>query len=180
MNRPKVFRKALSVEQKARIIKEFDEKGSLSTSEFAKKVSLSESTVRTIVKKRKLVEDAMLNSTCKRRRLKRGQFSDVEDVVVQWLHQGRACQIPISGDVIKEKALTVAKSLNVTDFTASNGWLERFKVRHGIIFRQISGEAADVGDSEVDSWVTTVLPNAELSFSSTTALLILRSQTIVT
>lgn len=152
MNRPKIFRKPLTVEEKASIIKKFDEKGSLSISDFAKTLALSESTVRTIIKKRKLVEDVTCNSTCKRRRLKPGKYTDLEKILVQWIHQSRAPCIPISGAVIKEKAIEVAKSMSISNFTASNGWLDRFKARHGIVFRHISGEPP------ADTWVSEVLP----------------------
>lgn len=53
---------------------------------------------------------------------------------------------------MKEKALEIAKQLGVTDFTASNGWLERFWVRHNIVFRSICGEAGDVNDATCEDW----------------------------
>ena len=40
---------------------------------------------------------------------------------------------PLSGPIIQEKAREIAGKLN-TGFSASNGWLDRFKQRHGIVY----------------------------------------------
>ncbi|XP_054720508.1 tigger transposable element-derived protein 4-like [Uloborus diversus] len=38
------------------------------------------------------------------------------------------------------------------DFVASSGWLERFKARHNIVFRNLHGEAKDVPESLCEEW----------------------------
>ncbi|KAH7959750.1 hypothetical protein HPB49_013539 [Dermacentor silvarum] len=43
---------------------------------------------------------------------------------------------------LKENALEVADVLGIDDFSASNGWISRFRARHGITYRQVNGEAA--------------------------------------
>jgi centromere protein B len=40
--------------------------------------------------------------------------------------------IPINGHVLWEKATKIALRQKIENFKASNGWLERFKKRHGI------------------------------------------------
>ena len=37
----------------------------------------------------------------------------------------REAVIPVSDPMIQEEALQIALKLNVTEFTASNGWLEK-------------------------------------------------------
>ena len=61
--------------------------------------------------------------------------------------------MPISGPILQEKALQIAKALDVSpdEFKASNGWLDRFKTRNGIKAKFISGEAGDVSEDTVDS-----------------------------
>ena len=44
----------------------------------------------------------------------------------------RALNLPISGPLIQEKALSVAEKLGIANFKASNGWLDRFKTSHNI------------------------------------------------
>ena len=42
--------------------------------------------------------------------------------------------------IIRDKALDFAKELNITDFKASEGWLDWWKNRHNVVFRTVSGE----------------------------------------
>ncbi|CAF1689440.1 unnamed protein product, partial [Adineta ricciae] len=43
------------------------------------------------------------------------------------------------------------------EFKASNGWLEKFRARHAISFRLISGESASVDHSTVKEWTKRLL-----------------------
>lgn len=60
--------------------------------------------------------------------------------------------MPISGPLIQEKALQVAKIENFENFSASNGWLEKFRIRHAITFKSICGESKSVDTSVVKDW----------------------------
>ena len=42
--------------------------------------------------------------------------------------------------------------INRSTFKASNGWLEKFKNRHGIVFRALCGESASVDSTTVEEW----------------------------
>lgn len=44
------------------------------------------------------------------------------------------------------------------DFTGSNGCIDRLKHRHGIDYRQISGEAKSVDKSPLAAWIVNILP----------------------
>ena len=54
--------------------------------------------------------------------------------------------MPISGPMLQEKAMQIAKALDVSlgEFKASNGCLDLFKNRNGIKAKFISGEAGDM------------------------------------
>lgn len=84
------------------------------------------------------------------------QFDKLEKVLVEWLHQARALKLPISGHIICEKARKIAESLHITDFNASNGWIDRFKNRHSIVYRQISGESETVAQQDTEKWMATL------------------------
>ena len=66
---------------------------------------------------------------------------------------------------MKEKGTEIAKKLDISDFKASNGWLDRFRKRYGISYRQISGESEAVDKSSVSTWLTQMLPPLIEKFS---------------
>jgi hypothetical protein len=48
------------------------------------------------------------------------------------LANARSKNIPLTDEILKEKAKHFDDETGVTDFKYSNGWLQRFKARHGI------------------------------------------------
>jgi hypothetical protein len=42
------------------------------------------------------------------------------------------------------KGIELAELMKIEGFAASNGWLDKFKERHGIVFKSVQGEAAAV------------------------------------
>ena len=54
--------------------------------------------------------------------------------------------------MIQEEALLIAERLEIKDFTASNGWLEKFKKQHNICIMTVAGEEGDVRPETVESW----------------------------
>lgn len=77
---------------------------------------------------------------------------DIDNLTYEWFCRARAAKIPMSGPLIREKALEVAKSLGATDFKASVGWLDKFKLRHSISWKSVSGEGGSVDDDVVTEW----------------------------
>ena len=62
----------------------------------------------------------------------------------------RSQNIPVSDPMLKEKALSYARQLQIADFKGSDGWLDRWKTRHGITFKTIGGEASS--STQTASW----------------------------
>jgi hypothetical protein len=76
----------------------------------------------------------------------------IDKAMIEWFSKIRSQSVPVSGPMIQVKALEFAAELGITDFKASNGWLERFRKRHGIKFRSICGESSSVNTETVASW----------------------------
>lgn len=148
-------RKALSLKDKIEILKEFDRSAGLTKVELAKKLDIPVSTLKTIVYDRKKIEDraaACGSFASKKLRVQEGKFPEVEDILITFLTQCRASNIPVSGPLLMEKAQEIAVKLNVKGACFSTGWLHKFKMRHGISSQVISGESKDAPDETVDEW----------------------------
>lgn len=50
--------------------------------------------------------------------------------------------------MLRGKAQEFAKLLKGNAFLCSEGWFDRFKIRHSILFRDVCGEAANGDNSE--------------------------------
>ncbi|XP_046404659.1 tigger transposable element-derived protein 6-like [Ischnura elegans] len=89
----------------------------------------------------------------KRKTGKESTFAELETVLFNWFQQARESNIPVDGVILKEKAKIVATQLNVENFKASNGWISRFKNRHGLVFKKLAGESAEVNAESTDDWL---------------------------
>ena len=99
-----------------------------------------------------LLEYDQNNSLDRKRKLQKTGNEDVNIICWEWFQTARAQNIPLSGPMLQEKALSYAKELGNAEYKASNGWLESFRKRHNIAFNVISGEAADVSSETIDDW----------------------------
>jgi hypothetical protein len=84
---------------------------------------------------------------------KQSTFAELETVLFTWYQQARASNIPIDGIILREKAKIIAAQVNIDYFSASNGWVSRFKHRHGLVFRKLAGESAEVSVKSTDAWL---------------------------
>ena len=67
--------------------------------------------------------------------------------------------MPISGPTLQEKLDNARQIDNTRVFTASNGWLKKFKARHNISYRSICGESASVNPVTTNDWLGGRLPS---------------------
>ncbi|KAJ8934431.1 hypothetical protein NQ318_017132 [Aromia moschata] len=68
-----------------------------------------------------------------------------------WFCEKRALGEPVTGLVLKAKAKQFHASLTVdSNFSASNGWLARFKKRHGIRCLNIKGEKLSANEDDAN------------------------------
>lgn len=77
-----------------------------------------------------------------RKTLKKSENPVLEDALFTWFLQQRRLHVPVSGEMICEKARIFHRQITKsnTGFNASRGWLDKFKKRHGIRRLKMSGE----------------------------------------
>ncbi|XP_054737670.1 jerky protein homolog-like [Anastrepha obliqua] len=100
----------------------------------------------------KMEFDRNLGSRCTR---KKPICEVIDEALWIWFLQERRRGTPIGGPILKEKALAIHQKINIGgDFVASDGWLNRWKKRHGIHFAHVSGEKLSADTSGVTEFKT--------------------------
>ena len=96
------------------------------------------------------------------------KHENLETVLMQWFGQ-RAKGALLSDKLVSTKALRLAEKLQLADFKASDGWLSKFKKRHGIKLQRPHGESGAADMEGVDIAQTVVAKIiVELGFSTAT------------
>lgn len=149
-------RKAVDIATKMAIVNELAQ--GAKNGDLVKKYGLSKSTISTIAKDKEKILGATVNANPTRKRLRKVTYADVEDALLKWFADARSRNVPISGPLMLSKAKDFAFLLDFPDFSPGNGWLHRFKARHGIVFKAVVGEAASVNNEDVDAWLFDNLP----------------------
>jgi len=91
-------------------------------------------------------------------KIKHGNYDELEQILLEWFNQTRTLNLPVNGNIVTEKAHEMAQHLNIDKFTGSGGWIERFKKRSGIVYRQICGEAESINNADIAAWNENILP----------------------
>ena len=146
-------RQLLTLKQKVEIEEQY-EKDKNSVRDLAKRFNISKTQAANIIKKRSELKDKWyrgVNQNQKRLSLK-GHSHTLDEKVYEWFGKIRSKGIPISGPILKNKAREIAEKIGYVNFQASDGWLQRFRHRHDITFKSISGEAASVNMDDVKNF----------------------------
>ena len=77
-------------------------------------------------------------------------YPQIDTKVWEFHCEARSKNMPVNGGLLKSEALSITKSLNITDFTASNGWLDKFSARHQLRYSVLHGGSAGVDPSTCD------------------------------
>lgn len=144
----------LTLKEKIKII-DNNEKGE-SARAISIRLQTSKTQVLNILKEKESLKSQWNNgisSERKRSLFRESQFSAVNLRVHSWFLKARSKHLPISGALLKEKAIEIAEQLGLSNFAASNGWLFRFQKRHGISSRLLSGVSASVSHGVVEEWM---------------------------
>jgi predicted transcriptional regulator len=121
---------------------------------IASEMGVGKTQVQEIIKrKHEVLEEFNKNSNLDFKRLRRATvYDDINDLCLQWFTEATSRRIPVSGPLIKERALKFAKDFGLDSFKASNGWLDSFVKRNNIVFKTMSGERGSVDQQVTTDW----------------------------
>lgn len=146
----------MTLHQKTLIIQEL--KKGVSVTNLSKKYNVAKSTVCKIKNKEEAILRAVTDTYTgpgKRRTLKESKHPEMEKKLYKWFLNKRKKNVMVSGDMIKEKAKALHFEINDNineEFSASDGWLQRFKKRFGIRYLKITGEKLSSQPELVESF----------------------------
>ena len=55
------------------------------------------------------------------------RFQDIDSAMSEWFRMDRSKNIPVLCPMLQTKAVAVAEQMQLENFKASSGWLEKFK-----------------------------------------------------
>lgn len=137
-------RNVLTILQKVELLKKLD--CGTSVSKLQTEYGVGKSTIYDVKAQKENIlqfvsEADSLASMSKRKTLRGAKNSDHDKALYEWFRQRRSEGLPISGPMLMEKASQFHKELNIEESCEySAGWLQKFRIRHGIRYLKVCGE----------------------------------------
>lgn len=127
--------------------------------EICNQFNCSPATLTRLVKNKDIITKiAQQNKNISKKRMRLGSNKEVEDALLIWFREMRSKEAILTGPLLLEKANYFAKKLNV-DFVPKQGWLERWKKRENIHFKNVHGEKSSADLEAANDWIKYVLPD---------------------
>lgn len=157
-------RKTLTIEQKVKIIHELEINKDQSI--LVKRGIASSSVISRIWTNRLKIIASSMYRPKKAKRIKESLNPELDHTLLLWFKEQRRNNVPISGQVLLENANMLAKKINILDFNCTNGWIDRFKWRHSLSFRNICGESNTVNLDIVKNWLDNEWPKLQKEYKN--------------
>ena len=123
----------LTIAQKVELLDLFRE--GKTRSELSRFFNIPPSTLSQFIRDEAKIREEYTKFDPNRLAVKESPYRPLESALVKWIELIHEKNIPINGPIIQEKALELAEVTGVKGFTASNGWLHRFKKRLNVDFK---------------------------------------------
>ena len=147
-------RKELTLKQKVEVIQYVKANPGVGARKVADVFECGKTQIQSILlRQASILSEYEGSGSSDRKRSRSTDYAEVNDAMYKWYCLARQRCIPLSGPLLQEEALLIARRIDPnTSFKASNGWLDSFKKRHNIKQMAISGECADVQEETVAGW----------------------------
>ena len=155
----KLNKRCLTLDEKIKILDEV-KKRKLSCRAIAEEFKIGKTQAANVVKNEAKFREEYANFQGKGfkhiKRENHQKFKPINDIHYSWFKKCESSGIYVNGPLLKEEAMNIKQSLNLPEldgFKASEGWLDQWKLSHGIKEKQISGESLDVSQTTLESWM---------------------------
>lgn len=113
-----------SLHEKNKALKEIE--NGLSKKEAASKYNVALNTISTWLKnKEKIINAVTKGKNPKTKNLKGGSYDKLDQPLYKYFLNVRSQNIPVSGPMLKEKAMAYERKLQIANFKESDGWLDQ-------------------------------------------------------
>ncbi|KAG0425014.1 Tigger transposable element-derived protein 6, partial [Dictyocoela muelleri] len=144
--------KKLTEEEKKLFENDCNHEAGLSERELARKYNITKGTVSRLRKSMSNLRKGLLSKHESEEKDFCEEFLKLDSQCFEVFLRLRENCIPLNGTVIKSIALKLSKKLSLINFRVSNGWLERFKKRHNLSFKNISIESKSADKSNLQEF----------------------------
>ena len=104
----------------------------LPNKEVSAKHGISKSTLSTWVKNKHKLKAAFKKGKTDNMRIREDTYRLINGAVLEWYFEMRDQNIPLSGSMVKKRALECAKEFNLDSFKASDSWLYSWKLKNNV------------------------------------------------
>lgn len=77
----------------------------------------------------------------------------------------RASNLPVSSNLLKEKALEIVQHLGTENISASNGWIDQFCQKFNIVYKTVSGESKSADPETTKHWKESILSSLSNNYA---------------
>ncbi|XP_064387951.1 tigger transposable element-derived protein 6-like [Halichondria panicea] len=139
------------------VIQAVEKEPKIGTRKLAETFKCGRTQIQLILKNKDHIKDLYFSNVNSNRaqcqkRTRKSEYADINEALLEWYQLAISRNIFPDGTILTEKAIQIAERLGFDNFTASSGWLTRWKARNSIKQRIISGESGDVRSDTVESW----------------------------
>lgn len=123
------------------------------------KYNVSRKTIQRIIKRKDILLEGVksfktTNTSLTVKKISNPQDSTLDKALFTWFLQRRSTGEPVSGTMLQEQSLQFSEKLerSSSNFKASNGWLDKFKKRHGIQQLSTQGDTLSADNLAIEEF----------------------------
>ena len=151
-------RKALTAAEKLHLLTAIENKRVRTLTDLSIELGVPRTTLSTIWANKTSISKVAEETNVKtRKKQRKSDYQPIDQALFMWFKEKRQQNVPLNSHVLKAKAEEFSGHFHFEGSICSEGCLSRWRERHGIRSKVISGESNTVNLSNADRWKETEL-----------------------